>query len=243
MVASKYAHLRHLSICDRLNQIDQLDWSSEGLKEKFPDGQKFFPTVENFFPRSKIFPTVKNFEPLISLSSIQTLTHFSIHEHFRNKSQMEKYVDFIREILESLSDGISDGMKLSHVAVPLAKETFSSSEFSDFLKKLQNHCRSLRLVGVFRTSKRSNDGANKVEPLLPHECENLNLIGSLKNLESLEMIEIPSLDNSFISNFIGLKNLKSLKLSWIGLFGGFKWGKELNYFLANCPISLAGFKI
>ena len=191
----------------------------------------------------KFFPTVKNFEPLISLSSIQTLTHFSIHEHFRNKSQMEKYVDFIREILESLSDGISDGMKLSHVAIPLAKETFSSSEFSDFLKKLQNHCRSLRLVGVFRTSKRSNDGANKVEPLLPHECENLNLIGSLKNLESLEMIEIPSLDNSFISNFIGLKKLKSLKLSWIGLFGGFKWGKELNYFLANCPISLAGFKI
>ena len=142
-------------------------------------------------------------------------------------------LEFIREIMVSLSDGISEGMNLTHVSVPLAKETFSSDEFSQFLEKLAGTCRSLRLVGVFRTSKRTSDGANKVEPLLPRECENLKRIGNIENLESIEMIEIPTLDNTFISNFVSLKRLKSLRLSWVGLFGAFEWGKELSYFLNN----------
>ena len=117
-------------------------------------------------------------------------------------------------------------MELEHVGLPVASKILESDYFRLFLGLLQKTLKSIRLVGVFRSQKRDSSGQNVVEPFRNGEV--LSNIGKIENIQKIELIEIPSLNQSFIKDFVNCKKLKCLSLSWERVL---KWLKSTYYII------------
>jgi len=152
----------------------------------------------------------------LNLSELKNLTHFSLHEHFRSKSMIKEYTETISEILQGLTEGIQNGMKLENVSLPVAQETFSSGHLENFIKTGEKVIKSIRLVGVLKPGKRSSTGQPIIEPIKNSKA--LAQISLIENIEKIELIEIPTIENGFIKQFTKCKRLITLSISWANGF-------------------------
>jgi len=158
------------------------------------------------------------------LADFANLTTFELHEHYRLKTKSSKLTRVVNDILSSLTKNVNLSA-LKTLNLPVHRDNIQSTHFCALIKKCT--LRSLSLVG-FANDKRNSSRLQVIAPV--DDTANLCLISTVKTLERLELVELPSTQTGYIAKLATLPNLKTLALSWIGLFGSFNWKYDLVQF-------------
>ena len=125
---------------------------------------------------------------------------------------MDGYIETVSEIVQGLTEGAELGMNLKYIGLPVAQETFNSGHLEKLIRAVAGSLKSIRLVGVFKPVKRNSDGKTVIHPIVNTKA--LSDIALAEGIEQIELIEIPTIENSFISNFTKCTRLKRLSISW-----------------------------
>lgn len=171
------------------------------------------------------------------MADFVNLSTFELHEHYRLKTKATKLTRVVNDILSALSKN-ANLRALKTLNLPVHKDNVQSSHFGALIEKCK--LTSLSLVG-FANDKRNSSRLQVIEPI--DDITNLSSIATIETLERLELTELPSTQTDYIAQLATLPKLKTLSLSWVGLFGSFNWKYDFVQFLLKSNSNLINLKL
>merc|ERR1712037_606071 len=168
------------------------------------------------------------------LEDLENLTSFSLHEHYRNKANLEgNNLQAFSEIWSGLAELFKNKNKLKSINMQMTPMSSENAEIC-----LENGAKSLeqlRIDGALvERPKRSADGSRKYEYYV-FEKNPFPSLQKMSCLTRLELLELPTVDTFWIVKLKHCKALKHLSLCWVGLYGSWTWRSALSEFLNDAP--------
>ncbi|CBY13328.1 unnamed protein product [Oikopleura dioica] len=168
------------------------------------------------------------------LEDLENLKSFSLHEHYRNKANLEgNNLQAFPDIWSGLAELFKNKNRLKSINMQMTPMSTENAEacLSNGAKSLEE----LRIIGALvERPKRSADGSRKYEYYV-FEKNPFESLQKMSFLTSLELLELPTVDITWIGTLKHCKALKHLSLCWVGLYGSWTWRSALVEFLDDAP--------